>query len=188
MASLSASAAALSRQLALPTTTPCSTYVALYVLIYILLGYNILSILDWVAFSNDAYGWKNCRKILTNLPNNGGLNNGKPMNNAYGLFASGVRVIRAGGSINENGKVTGALSSLKAKRALTAMEKEELGSLAAFFNEESSDGGKEADMVMWGPVFNPTFFPKGTSLLEEQKGMAVKALMGNMPREAAYDH
>ncbi|OBT84547.1 hypothetical protein VE02_06807 [Pseudogymnoascus sp. 03VT05] len=143
-----------------------------------------------VAFSNVAYGWKNCRKISTNLPDNGGPDYGKPMNNAdsYGLFASGVRVIGAGGSIDENGKVTKASSSSKAKRALTAVEKEELGSLAAFFDEESCDGGKEADMTMWGPVFNSTFFPEGTSLSEEQKGMVVKALMGNMPREAAHDH
>lgn len=28
----------------------------------------------------------------------------------------------------------------------------------------------------------------GTSLSEEQKGMVVKALMGNMPGEAAHDH
>lgn len=97
-------------------------------------------------------------------------------------------MIGTGGSIDENGKVTGASSSPKAKRALTAVEKEELGSLAAFFDEESSDGRKEADMAMCGPVFNSTFFPEGTSLSEEQKGMIVKALMGNMPGEAAHDH
>ncbi|KFY50577.1 hypothetical protein V496_09299 [Pseudogymnoascus sp. VKM F-4515 (FW-2607)] len=132
-----------------------------------------------VAFSNVAYGEQRSFTELHRLMNNA---------DSYGLFASGVCVIGAGGSIDENGKVTGASSSSKAKRALTAVEKEELGSLAAFFDEESSDGGKEADMAMWEPVFNSTFFPEGTSLSEEQKGMVVKALMGNMPGEAAYDH
>ena len=65
-----------------------------------------------LAFSNVAYGeqrsfiklhrvplndsgWKNCMKISTNLPDNGGPSNGKPMNNAdsYGLFASGKFII-----------------------------------------------------------------------------------------------
>lgn len=97
-------------------------------------------------------------------------------------------MIGAGGSIDENGKVTKGSSSSKAKRALTAEEKEELGCLAPLFDEESSDGIKEADMAMWGPVFNSTFFPEGTSLSEGQKGMVVKALAGNMPGEAAHNH
>ena len=61
-----------------------------------------------VAFSNVAYGkqrnftelhrvplndsgWKNCRKISKNLPDNTGPAEAKPMNNAdsYALFASG---------------------------------------------------------------------------------------------------
>ncbi|KFY28517.1 hypothetical protein V491_00425 [Pseudogymnoascus sp. VKM F-3775] len=113
-------------------------------------GKTFDSPVDVNAGSGVAFRWKNCRKISTNLPDNGGPNNGKPMNNAdsYGLFASGVHVIGAGGSIDENGKVTGASSSSKAKRTLTAVEKEELGSLAAFFDEEGSDGGKEADMAI----------------------------------------
>lgn len=128
------------------------------------------------------------------------------MNNAdtYGLFASGkftncrtlqvqgltqigVRIINAGGSIDQNGKVTGRTSS-KVKRALTAEEREELGALAAFFDEENSEGGKHADMDMWGPVFNSTVFPEGSTLTEGQKAMVVKALMGDVPGEPVAFH
>ncbi|KAL2069757.1 hypothetical protein VTL71DRAFT_14436 [Oculimacula yallundae] len=144
-----------------------------------------------ITFNNVAYGWRNCKKISTNLPDNDGRDELKPMNNAdsYAIFASGVRIINAGGSIDEKGNVKNAPSSSKAKRApLTAEEREELGFLAAVFDEESSDSANEAEMAMWGPVFNSTFFPEGTSLSEEQKGMVVKALMGEMPGEAAHVH
>jgi len=63
-----------------------------------------------------------------------------------------------------------------------------LGSLAAFFEEEHKIGGKEADMAMWGSVFNSTFFPEGTNLSEKQKGMIIKVLAGDMHGEAAHDH
>ncbi|KAI9680653.1 MAG: hypothetical protein M1817_004093 [Caeruleum heppii] len=61
------------------------------------------------GLKNTAYGFKNCKEIRARhavvgdsvLPNT-------PQNNAdtFALFASGVRLINAGGAVDENGKVT----------------------------------------------------------------------------------
>lgn len=91
-------------------------------------------------------------------------------------------MIGAGGSIDDDGKVTKASSS-KVKRALTSEEKEKLGSLAALLDEENGSSEGDGDLNLWSPTFNSTFFPEGTNLSEKQKSMVIKAMMGDFHGE-----